>query len=97
MGARDGQRTALSTVLLVFLACLACLYTAGRQATLPREGWQAAVMALHRWKPLRQSAGAYADFGSACSLPGASWAALQGRPRAWWHGAHPRHKGGVSP
>ena len=97
MGARDGQRTALSTVLLVFLACLACLYTAGRQATLPREGWQAAVKALHRCKPLRQSAGACAGFGTACACSRASWAALQGRPRAWWHGAHPRHKGRASP
>lgn len=30
------QRTALSTVLLVFLACFACLYTGGRRGTLPR-------------------------------------------------------------
>ncbi|KAK9842558.1 hypothetical protein WJX81_006050 [Elliptochloris bilobata] len=35
--ARDGQRTALSTVLLVFLACLACLYTAGRLWSTTRE------------------------------------------------------------
>ena len=41
---QHGQRTALSTVLLVFMACLACLYTAGRRGTLPR-GVQSSLMA----------------------------------------------------
>jgi hypothetical protein len=44
------QRTALSTVLLVFLACFACLYTGGRRGTLPRavQGCRS-LMAGPRW------------------------------------------------